>query len=717
MATFNSCLIVVFTIAWCNTLTILPDPDLWPYSRNTEGTTVNKTKLFLLASRFYISPPVCSNTSLPISEPQPYKGKHLSCNCARICVATDTCCFDHPYKAVRHSCTDVVVFPQNAHLTMEYKIVATCDLHESQYYELCEMKKNITLTINEPIVTSRQSGLSYKNKYCAFCYLEQEINLVSWGLNLYCIQDLTSVVFSTPDIMPMLKTNIRNEICIIAFVPDRRNFLAKKCMINETYPLEHSIKTCNVSGLWASYDADVSWACTHFFLPYHGFRNVFCYICNPSIISVRDTFIINQCNTTGLWRSFDSDISRQCESFESESRWQPFKNVYCLLCNSFNANMDPGQYNLMPLYPNTKLMVSEWYDPDHNTFIAFLQASLEISNENEMIETLRIRLANTCRDTLFCPKENQDANDDVSECMSCSCSSQCPTNMSCCRKYISMEESLSCIPNELHSYNSSWLSSSNAFLAFGSCLKETDEVLRRKCEHTDPDDIFQVLPVITLEEIVFRNVHCGQCNGIIHSKPLDLIVECNIYVDAALFTTVQEFLHTALDEKCRIKYLSQFDCEDKQNYISKCNTTGLWQVGSTTIQTACELKSYSNMSLLGMPISSLKEEYIEGYLNIYCYVCNPKVIMPVYDECNMTGSMTSFDKADETFCLTGDRDVVWGPFKNLYCLMCNTRKSYSTRLKLDSILQPSYRSIFQVPLHFWEIYNQEDGTAVCPDRE
>ncbi|KAL3846645.1 hypothetical protein ACJMK2_017617 [Sinanodonta woodiana] len=376
-------------------------------------------------------------------------------------------------------------------------------------------------------------------------------------------------------------------------------------MANETYSLEHSIKTCNVSGLWVSYDADLSWACKHFFLSYHGFRNIFCYICNPSIVPVRETFSIDQCNQTGLWRSFDSDLFTKCESFESESRWRPFKNVYCLVCNSLNANMDPGLYNIMPLYPHTAIAVSEWYDPDNNSFITFLQAALESSDENASIETLRKRFANTCRAFFLSPNEAQDAKNDGAECKSYSCSSRCPTKVSCCRKYIAEEESLMCIPNELNYYNRSSSSSEKAFLAFGSFPKETDELLRRKCEHPDTDDIFKILPVIALEEIVFRNVYCGQCNGIFHSKPFDLIVECDIYVDAALFTTVQGFLRTALEEKCSIKYLSQFDCEEQRIYISKCNTTGLWQAGSITIQTGCESKTDSNMSLLGMPISSL----------------------------------------------------------------------------------------------------------------
>ncbi|KAL3846565.1 hypothetical protein ACJMK2_017543, partial [Sinanodonta woodiana] len=714
MATLKSYLIAAFALSFCHTTTTLVNPDLWPYFKNTEKTTVNKTKLFLLASRFYIAPPVCSNTSLPNSDPQLYIVTYRPCNCASICVGAETCCFDHPYKAVIQSCTDVVVFPRKARLTLKYKIVTTCDTYGLPYAELCEMNRNNSLSRNDPIVSSRLSGLTYKNKYCAFCYLEPEINLISWVLDLYCNQDLTKVALSSPDIMSLLKTSIGNETCIIAYFPDRVNFLAQKCMVNEIYSVEQSIQTCNVSGLWVSYDADVFWACNHFVLPYHGFRNVFCYICNPSIVSVRETFNIDQCNATGLWQNFDSGISTKCESNESESRWRPFKNMYCLLCNSFNSNMEPGHYNLITLYPNTEMKVSEWYDHDNNMFITLFQASLEGSDENSMIETLQIRMANTCRDVLFCPKENPEAINDDAKCMSCSCSSPCPTNMSCCRKYVAEEDYFMCIPYDVLSYNN-LSSSSKVFLAFGSCPKETDEFLRRKCEHPDTNDIFQVLPVIALQEIVFRNVYCGQCNGIFHSKPFDLIVECDIYIDAALFTTFKEFIDIALQEKCSLKYLPQFNCEEKKNYISKCNTTGLWQAGSTKIQTACESKTDSTMPLLGMAERFLKEQYLDGYVNIFCFICNPKQKLPLYDRCNVTGSMKSYDKTDETRCLTGARDFIWGPFKNVYCLMCNIFKLSSTGSILENILQPSYRTIFQVPLHFLELYNQEEGTVGCPD--
>ncbi|KAK3596924.1 hypothetical protein CHS0354_031702 [Potamilus streckersoni] len=378
--------------------------------------------------------------------------------------------------------------------------------------------------------------------------------------------------------------------------------------------------------------------------------------------------------------------------------------------------MDPGTFNLMPLYSNTEIMVSEWYDNDKNQFTTFFQVSMERSDQTTWTETLKIRLASTCRDRLFCPKENQDANDDVQECMHCSCSSQCPMKMSCCIRYIEEDKSFMCMLDELQSDTISSLDM--AFLAIGSCPKETDGHLRRKCEHPDTNDILQVLPVRDFDEIVFRNVYCGQCNGIFHIKPFDLAVQCNSYVDPSLITTFKEFIEIALEEKCSLKYLSRFNCKEKQNYISKCNTTGLWKAGSTTIQTACESNADSKMSSIIMSGPSLKERNFEEFLNIYCFICNPKDTMPLYDKCNVSGSMTNYEKSDETLCLTGDRDFVWGPYKNVYCLICNTRESEYRGIKdiLDNILQPSYRAIFQVPLNFLEIYNQEERTAACPDR-
>ena len=63
-----------------------------------------------------------------------------------------------------------------------------------------------------------------------------------------------------------------------------------------TYKLDH----CNVTGLWSTYDPDIEWACEHLNLAYKWrYKNVFCYICNPSLVSTHSEIIYDRCNVTG----------------------------------------------------------------------------------------------------------------------------------------------------------------------------------------------------------------------------------------------------------------------------------------------------------------------------------------------------------------------------------------------------------------------------------
>ncbi|KAK3596923.1 hypothetical protein CHS0354_031701 [Potamilus streckersoni] len=708
------CLLAAFVISVFNTGLISSYPDLWPYFKNSENTTVNKTKLFHLASKFYITPPICLNTSLANLEPSFHIGYDPPCICSKKCYPKDLCCLDHPYKAVTYSCFNVVVYPYNARFKLEYPIVTTCELRGVSYAERCNMNMDTTLTTNDPIVTSVKSGLSYKNKYCASCHMEQEEDLISWELRLYCRQDIIKMAMTSKDIMSLMKSNIKNENCVIAYYPEELNYIVSRCMYSEIHSQIQSIKMCNASGLWISYDADTAWGCAHFDLPYRGFKNVFCYICNPSIVSLRDDHTIDKCNTTGLWKTFDLDIFENCQLSSTEPLWRPFKNLFCCLCNSYDANVHWSMYHIMPLYSNTEGLLSEWYDIGMKQFITVIKFFARNTNQGSSLETAQNPSVNYFLNRSVCAVENQDTNQSNHECSYFPCSFECPVETSCCNRYVAQKRHFVCIYDELHFGPKP--SSEKAFVAIGSCLRKTDSNILEKCEHPDTNDILQVLPETAFDEIVFRNVYCGQCNGIFQSKPFDLTVQCDIYVDAALLTTLQEFIKIALEEHCSLKYLPRDNCDETRNYITKCNTTGFWQVGSKTIQRACESDVKSQMSSLGISVLPLTDIYFERYTNIYCFVCNPTDDIPLYYKCNVTGQWTMYNSSVEMLCLTVDRDLIWGPFKNMYCLMCNTPGEIATDLFgldniLDFIFQPSYRSIFRISPNFFEIYNEKESTT------
>ncbi|KAL3846713.1 hypothetical protein ACJMK2_017679 [Sinanodonta woodiana] len=707
MANVFNMILIVFATTACNAAFALDDIDLWPYFMNRDGINVNKTKLFLMASKFYLVPPICLNTNLTTSENSSEPVISRPCNCMEMC-KRPTCCLDHPYSAVPYRCVNVLVYPKGVNFKSEYQMVSSCELRGTDYAEMCNINTNTSLTFDDPIVTSIRSGKTYKNKYCAFCHLEQENDLVSWVFNLYCVKDLTKLALTSSDIMSLLTSNIRNGTCLIAYFPGSLIYYVEKCLFDVSISIPEQIQTCNVSGLLITYDTDLYWACEHFDLPYHGFKNVFCYICNPSIVSERTDYYIDQCNITGLWQNFDSDILEGCKSVPSEPRWRPFKNLYCFFCNVYDVNMDPTELHLMPLYSNTNISVSEWYESDGKQFTTLIRIYNVSTNEYFFNEVVKKRYANICRDRLSCPQTTQSANKDADYCVSCSCSPACPMQMSCCRRYIAGEETYMCISDKLH-YNTS-SSSENVYLAISTCPFRTDGVLRKKCEDPNTEDILQVIPVLASDEVIFRNVYCAQCNDIFQSKPLDLIVQCNMYVDAALFPRLQEFLEVALEANCELKYLPSAACNKTQNYISKCNTTGMWGTYNMRIQSACEAKEE-----IMMPSIELSQYSFLEYMHLYCYVCKTKEPKPLYNNCIVTKHWNTYNNSVTNLCKDVYGDVVWGPFKNVYCLICNIPETIETVYEdldmiKENIFQPSYRMIFQVLPTFFEIYNQDKIT-------
>ena len=62
----------------------------------------------------------------------------------------------------------------------------------------------------------------------------------------------------------------------------------------------YKLGRCNVTGLWSEYDPDIEWACEHLNLAYKWrYKNVFCYICNPSLVSTSSELLYDRCNVTG----------------------------------------------------------------------------------------------------------------------------------------------------------------------------------------------------------------------------------------------------------------------------------------------------------------------------------------------------------------------------------------------------------------------------------
>ncbi|CAC5397790.1 unnamed protein product [Mytilus coruscus] len=79
---------------------------------------------------------------------------------------------------------------------------------------------------------------------------------------------------------------------------------------------------------------DIDVACQSYDHTYFSFKNVFFYLCNPP----SDTGdLISTCNATGVWEQFDANLQIACEEEKSSSITGKFKNIFCYHCNKNNS--------------------------------------------------------------------------------------------------------------------------------------------------------------------------------------------------------------------------------------------------------------------------------------------------------------------------------------------------------------------------------------------
>ncbi|KAJ8313132.1 hypothetical protein KUTeg_009315 [Tegillarca granosa] len=85
---------------------------------------------------------------------------------------------------------------------------------------------------------------------------------------------------------------------------------------------------------WPEIDTDVLYACERLavnILPrFREYKNVFCYLCNPQPLNGS---VISSCNMTGLWKTYNSNLESACMNMSLSYVTHPYKNRFCQLCN------------------------------------------------------------------------------------------------------------------------------------------------------------------------------------------------------------------------------------------------------------------------------------------------------------------------------------------------------------------------------------------------
>lgn len=152
-----------------------------------------------------------------------------------------------------------------------YLMIAKCDpdYPNVEIRDLCEHPGLDGSPESVVPVTDSRSFVHYTNKYCYHCNRhDREASLIYWTLD---IKSKEYIAIPNEKLLLELKQQRGN---IIFHQP---NYVGVEACDAPRF----QISTCNVTGLWKTYNIYIERACISFLDPFnYTYRNYFCYLCN-----------------------------------------------------------------------------------------------------------------------------------------------------------------------------------------------------------------------------------------------------------------------------------------------------------------------------------------------------------------------------------------------------------------------------------------------------
>ena len=121
-----------------------------------------------------------------------------------------------------------------------------------------------------PVTEPRTAPKHFRNKHCAYCnFVDKNTPLIYWNLQIKSKRFMFS---PKSDLLQELKKT-RDNIMFI----HPKYVTVEECRLTP----ENVVDTCNETGLWRNFDANVKTACESFIDPFNStYKNIFCYMCN-----------------------------------------------------------------------------------------------------------------------------------------------------------------------------------------------------------------------------------------------------------------------------------------------------------------------------------------------------------------------------------------------------------------------------------------------------
>ena len=253
--------------------------------------------------------------------------------CGPNCALKYICTPDARYTYIDVSCISTTIYPlEVAYSAHSYNMITQCGIFSSNNADvksdadaLCTYVPERTMDnlhddVFRPVIASG-SLIMYRNVHCARCNNEDDIDIVLFELQIQCHDQFDINAFK--NLQDAWKTTYRNTCSVFYIPPYELASNVKHCPKQK-----HMISHCNATGLWSieDYDPQIEWACEHFkSLVYKlHYKNIYCYICNPTLVSKYNTELISSCNVTGEIGHLDDIMENGCTTFPVMPRLGPF---------------------------------------------------------------------------------------------------------------------------------------------------------------------------------------------------------------------------------------------------------------------------------------------------------------------------------------------------------------------------------------------------------
>ncbi|XP_056006905.1 uncharacterized protein LOC125665368 [Ostrea edulis] len=634
---------------------------------------------------------------------------NLDCSCDPECVfKSPPCCYEAFFENEDVHCRNLSIQKPHMNIHSFFYVIDTCPSEsDMEVVAGCTRDMDNIDKMLHPPVLDPITKKSYLNKNCAKCNGVHQTE--DWDLEFFCMNQTDFNYLSTHE---EILSSGQSSGCSMIF----STLYASRCAVDKNVVMK-----CNVSGTWKNYDQDVELAClSDYYSTYDNFKNIFCAICNPPVVSPR----IKQLSCAN---SFNDEMTAACVSQPETLLTYPYKNIYCRTCHQFKHGLIFGTLQTFSSTFNENIPTPFLYTVMYTYMQNHISSRIDQARQegqraiwkHRQFHSSSVNLTNLIGKSVsaFAGKTCNSNHFDSAKLglflKDCSCHPGC--TKTCCDD-LAFRQPFSCIntafpPSEVED---------GGYYVLNDC-PQTDETIHSLCTTTRTDDVtFQVPVTISTQGSFasFRNVYCMLGNMITSSyedlnldriivhqtKPWKVVIACPFPISIGPLTVPEMILQYSLDVNCTHTLRPHDDttiCDKKEVDIKECNQTGTWVFSDTDVSKACE-----NTEDFRFPTVIDKVQGI-SYKNKFCKLCNPYNIsnsQALISACPSISLKMNFRLYQA--CKNLPDTHVCSNYKNIACEVCNGVQScnleYGNEFKAiqrymedkDHVIMNTYRSMF-----------------------